>query len=426
MTAEVLVDGGFSWLPRVVIGGQEPRLVFLGGADALRDAREFSVPIRAAHLEVLRTDRGRHLLLLSALIPLCDAAGIGGELDEAAASSLLDPILLGSAEETDEFLRDRALGQQLLIAHGADLAALEQGRMVEAMQGATERADWQRAQEVTAERRRAERGVVLAPLDAAILRFTGQYVHGSTLPRRVPDAVEPELLPAVLRVIEAAERASAGLRIARDPRRGTYGADQVDWRRMEDAIADGLRAEYPELVDDAVRSLCFLLCSEASSRARREPFDTESPNAPTGESSARPLAFTDDTSDTAEDEETWAPGAQDSAANAFWGFVSRRIGSGNQGFVIEDEANGEALKFFFDADAAARVIPEGSGSGSGSGTEFRAEYALFEGLAHARELVRGFVADGSRGLDGLARWTADMDEFEAARKLRAAERRSSL
>ena len=424
MTAEVLVDGGFSWLPRVVIGGQEPRLVFLGGADALRDAREFSVPIREAHLDVLRTDRGRHLLLLSALGPICAAAGIGGELDEAAASALLDPILLGSDEETDEFLRDRALEQQLLIAHGADLAALEQGRMVEAMQGATERADWQRAQEATAERRRAERGVVLAPLDAAILRFTGQYVHGSTLPRRLPSAVDPELLPAVLGVIEAAERASAGLRIARDPRRGKYGADQEDWRRMKDEIEAALRAEHPDLVEDAVRSVCFLLCSEASTRARSEPFDMEAPNGRTGQAAARPLAFTDDSCDSAEDEETWTPEAQESAANAFWGFVSRRIGSGNHGFVIEDEANGEALKFFFDADAVARVSPEESGSGTG--TEFRAEYALFEGLAHARELVRGFVADGSRGLDGLARWTADMDEFEAARKLRAAERRSSL
>ncbi|NEE27738.1 CchlT, partial [Streptomyces sp. SID7982] len=96
-------------------------------------------------------------------------------------------------------------------------------------------------------RRRAERGVVLGPLDTALLKYTGQYLHGATIPKRMPDAVDPALLPEVMRVLATAERACAGMRIGRDPRRGKRATDKRDWSRMETAVDSAVRRAHPEL-----------------------------------------------------------------------------------------------------------------------------------------------------------------------------------
>ncbi|CAM5392404.1 hypothetical protein SMICM304S_04232 [Streptomyces microflavus] len=78
------------------------------------------------------------------------------------------------------------------------------------MRAATETSNGKRAQEYHANRRRAERGTVLGPLDAAVLKYTGQYLHGATVPRRMPDAVEPVLLPEVMRVSPPRSRRAPG------------------------------------------------------------------------------------------------------------------------------------------------------------------------------------------------------------------------
>ncbi|MET0296575.1 MAG: DUF6357 family protein [Microbacterium sp.] len=408
MSGEIVFAREDRWLPRVVRDGSRLRLEFAGGADELHNPREFSVPIGEEHLQVLREDFARHLILSSALDPLGHAAGISGALDEVAAVALLDPILLGRPDEVDAFLARAKWERGPLVAHGADIDLLDSGRVFDSMSAATESADWRRAQTNDADRRRAQRGVVLSPLDAAILRYTGQYIHGSTLPRRDPDAVDPDLLPAVLRVVGTAERAGAGLTIARDPRRGKTGTDKADWRRMEHAVQSALRDAHPDLAADAVNTVSFLLCSEAARRGRSGPFDVEATGTvPRG----RVLTFTDD----AETTQKWHGSQVSDAVEAFWQFVAERFSGRNEVFTLEDETVGDGIQMHFYASSIARVKTV---SGHGDSATFRVEYGLVDDLAHYRRAVREYVAGGFDALRGATRWTADHDEFEAARRRR--------
>jgi hypothetical protein len=220
------------WIPRVVREDGTLRIQLGAGADANHDPRTFSFPISEAHLDVIRDDLRRHLLLWCAMLPLCDAAGTRGPLDEDAAIALLDPVLLGTPAEVDALFRESGANTTMLVGHGADIALIERGQVVDSLRSATEQPDPARVQTYVANRERARRDVRLRPLDEAILKFTGQYLHGSTLPGRNPDAVDPELLPEVLTVIGTAEQACAGMWIHRDPRRGKRSTDKRDWDRM--------------------------------------------------------------------------------------------------------------------------------------------------------------------------------------------------
>lgn len=397
------------WLPRVLRQDGELALEVVGGADALHDPRVFTFPVGEAHLAVLRDDLARHLILLSALLPLCHAAGVSGPLDAKAAVGLLDPILLADPDDVDAFLDRAGYDRVQLVAYGADADLLDGGRVFASMGAAREAADWSRAQEYQADRDRARRGVTLSPLDAAILKYTGQYLHGSTIPRRNPQAVDPELLPEVLAVIGAAERACAGMAIARDPRRGRTGTDKQDWHRMEEAARAAVRGAHPGLADDAVHTVSFLICSEAAADARKWPFDAEADRL----AAARPLAFSDDK----DAEQAWIPGAPRAAAEEFWEFVAERYGSGNQVFTIEDEALGEGVQLFFYADAIARITTVTPEHGETKAV-YRVEYSLVDDLGHFRALVRGFAEGGCAALDGLGRWMSGPDELEQARRRR--------
>lgn len=209
------------WIPNVIREDGGLKLMLGAGADANHEPRTFTFPIGEAHLAVIQEDLARHLLLWSAVLPLCDAAGTRGRLDEDAAVALLDPILVSAPAEVDALFRRIPWDRGKLIAHGADIDLLERGQVHAAMRAATETSDGKRAQKYHADRRRAERGTVLGPLDAALLTYTGQYLHGATIPKRLPDAVDPALLSGVLRVIATAEQACAGMRIGCDPRRGS-------------------------------------------------------------------------------------------------------------------------------------------------------------------------------------------------------------
>ncbi|MCC8477617.1 DUF6357 family protein [Streptomyces globisporus] len=79
------------WIPNVIRGDDGLKLMLGAGADANHEPRTFTFPIGEAHLAVIQEDLARHLLLWSAVLPLCDAAGTRGELDENAAVALLDP-----------------------------------------------------------------------------------------------------------------------------------------------------------------------------------------------------------------------------------------------------------------------------------------------------------------------------------------------
>lgn len=408
------------WFPRAVRRDGDLRLELGAGADALHSPRAFSFPISEAHLDVVRDDLARHLLLWCAVLPLCDAAGIGGPLDEDAAVALLDLILFGSPAEVDELFREKHVNVTMLVGHGADIEMLDRGRVVESLHSATEKADHQRAQTYVANRQRARRGVRLAPIDEAVLKYVGHYLHGSTLPGRHPEAVDPALLDDVLQVLATAEQASTGMRIRRDPRRGKRSTDKRDWERMAAVVETAVRREHPDLVDDALRSVSFLICSEAAARTRDLPVEDHEP--PTGLAGGSPksrLSFTGDQGA----EATWKAGDSRSASVEFWEFVAEHVGSDNQVFTIEDEVMGEGIQLHFYADSAVRITTAVAGS-DGVEPEYRVEYVLVDGMDGYRALLGAFVRGGCAALDPFAPWMVDVDEFEAARRRRDADAKS--
>ncbi|MFF5491569.1 DUF6357 family protein [Streptomyces virginiae] len=409
------------WIPKVIREDGELKLMLGAGADANHEPRTFTFSISEAHLAVIREDLARHLLLWSAVLPLCDAAGTRGGLDENAAVALLDPILLAAPADVDALFRRIRWDRSRLIAHGADIGLLERGQISAAMRTATETSNGKRAQEYRADRRRAERGTVLGPLDAALLRYTGRYLHGATVPRRMPDAVDPALLPEVMRVIATAEQACAGMRIGRDPRRGKRATDKRDRDRMEATVEAAVRHAHPDLVDDAVRTVSLLMCSEAADRSRSAPME-EDEEAPghhgadlDGGARKTALSFTDDK----DVEKKWRRDSPRTAAAEFWEFVGDRSAADNEVFTIEDEKMGEGIQLHFYADSIARITTLREGDGR-SDPEYRVEYSLVDGIGGYRMLVSAFVRGGCAALEQHGPWMSDVAEFERARRRRKA------
>ncbi|MFE9851889.1 DUF6357 family protein [Streptomyces sp. NPDC005576] len=409
------------WIPNVIREDGELKLMLGAGADANHEPRTFTFPIGEAHAAVVQEDLARHLLLWSAVLPLCDAAGSRGPLDETAAVALLDPILLSAPADVDALFRRIEWDRDRLIAHGADIDALDRGQVCAALRSATETPDEKRARKHHANRRRAERGAVLGPLDSALLRYTGQYLHGATVPRRIPAAVEATLLPEVMRVITTAERACAGMRIGRDPRRGKRATDKRDWDRMATAVEAAVRRAHPELVDDAVRTVSFLLCSEAADRSRNTPVEEDEEAAGDradvgGSARKTALSFTDDK----DVGRKWRSDQSRTATAEFWEFVGDRSAADNEVFTIEDEEMGEGIQLHFYADSVARVTTVGAGGG-GADTEYRVEYSLVDGIGGYRTLVSAFVRGGCAALERHGSWMSDAAELERARRRRDAE-----
>ncbi|MEU8794425.1 DUF6357 family protein [Streptomyces sp. NPDC048643] len=418
--ADIVFTRQSGWIPSVIREDGELKLTLGAGADANHEPRTFTFSIGEAHLAVIREDLARHLLLWSAVLPLCDAAGTRGGLDENAAVALLDPVLLAAPADVDALFRRIRWDRSRLIAHGADIGLLERGQVCAAMHTATETSNGKRAQEYHADRRRAERGTVLGPLDAAMLRYTGQYPHGATVPRRIPDAVDPALLPEVMRLIATAEQACAGMRIRRDPRRGKRATDKRDWGRMETTVEAAVRRAHPELVDDAVRTVSFLMCSEAADRARSTPMEDDEKTAGhradfDGSARKTVLSFTDDKGV----EKKWQRDSPRAAAAEFWEFVGDRSGADNEVFTIEDEEMGEGIQLHFYADSIARITTLRKGEGK-SEPEYRVEYSLVDGISGYRNLVSVFVRGGCAALEQHGPWLSDVSEFERARRRRDA------
>ncbi|MGW4700656.1 DUF6357 family protein [Streptomyces sp. NPDC004285] len=408
------------WIPSVIREAGELKLMLGAGADANHEPRTFTFPIEEAHLAVIREDLARHLLLWSAILPLCDDAGTRGRLDEDAAVALLGPILLAPAADVDAIFRRIRWDRSRLVAHGADIGLLERGQVCAAMHAATETPNGKRAQEDHARRRRAERGTVLGPLDTAVLRFTGHYLHGASVPKRSPDAVEPALLPEVMRVITTAEQACAGMRIGRDPRRGKRATDRRDWDRMKATTEAAVRRAHPGLVDDAVRSVSFLMCSEATDRSRNTPVEDAEEAAgprtdPGGSRGKTALTFTDDK----DVERKWRQDGPRTASAEFWDFVGDRSAGDNEVFTIEDEEMGEGIQLHFYADSLARITTVRRGEGTAE-PQYRVEYRLVDGISGYRNLVSAFVRGGCAALEQHGPWISDVAEFERARRRRGA------
>lgn len=406
------------WIPNVIREDGELKLTLGAGADANHDPRTFTFPIGEAHLAVIREDLGRHLLLWSAVVPLCEAAGTRGPLDENAAVALLDPILLSAPADVDATFQRIKWAKGPLISHGADIDLLDRGQVCAAMRSATETSDAKRTQKYFADRRRAERGQVLGVLDTALLMYTGQYLHGSTIPKRLPDAVNPALLPEVMRVIATAEQACGGMRIGRDLRRGKRGTDKHDWKRMEATVDAAVRRAHPELVDDAVRTVSFLMCSEATDRTRNTPMEDDAEDADDGTGfgeTARKtaLSFTDDK----DVEKEWDRSHPRTAAAEFWEFVGDRYAGDNAVFTIDDEAMGEGIQLHLYADAIARYTTARKGE-NGADPEYRIEYSLVDGMGGYRNLVSTFVRGGCAALDEHGSWMSDLADLARARRQR--------
>ncbi|MFE6273444.1 DUF6357 family protein [Streptomyces goshikiensis] len=417
---ETVFTRNSGWIPNVIREDGELKLMLGAGADANHEPRTFTFSISEAHLAVIREDLARHLLLWSAVLPLCDDAGTQGQLDENAAVALLDPILLAAPADADALFQRIRWDRSRLVSHGADIGLLERGQVYAAMRAATETSNGKRAQEYHAGRRRAERGAVLGPLDAAILRYTGQYLHGATVPRRTPDAVAPELLPEVMRVIATAEQACAGMRIGRDPRRGNRATDRRDWDRMATTVEAAVRRSHPECVDEAVRTVSFLMCSEAADRSRCTPLEDDEEAAGQradfgGSARKTALSFTDDKGV----EKKWLRDSPRTAAAEFWEFVGDRSAADNEVFTIEDEERGEGIQLHFYADSIARIMTLREGEG-GSDPEYRVEYSLVDGIGGYRNLVSAFVRGGYAALEQHGPWMPDVAEFERARRRRDA------
>lgn len=265
---DVVFNRKNGWMPQVVRKDGTLYIELGAGATASHEPRTFSFPINEAHLEVIKNDFKRHLLLWAAILPLCDAAGTQGPLDEAAAVALLDPILLGSEAEVETFFKNTKWYNGQLISHRANPELLDKGEIFAALETVTVESDSSLAAEYQANRQRARRGVVLAPLDTAILKYTNQYLHGGGLASRNPDAVDSELLPQVLEVIAVAEQAATGMEFTSDAK-DPLGRKQ-EWKLMQERVENAIHEHYPALVSDSLSTVSYLLCSEAATRARRK------------------------------------------------------------------------------------------------------------------------------------------------------------
>lgn len=272
VSSDIIYSRKLGWMPFVVKRDGVLYLELGAGATANHDPRTFTIPITEDHLEVIKTDFIRHMLLWVAILPLCDAVGTTGPIDEAAAVALCDAILFGSEADIEALFKEVKWYDGQLIAHHADPRLLEKGEIFAATKTLTEESNWKLTEEYHANRQRAQRGVYLTPLDAAVLKYTNQYLHGGGVPSRHPEAVEPEFLPDVLAIVATAEEACAGMELPKDygVNAGRHDTDKQAWDAIHDTAVRALRSTYPDLADDTVATVSFLMCAEAANRVRKQ------------------------------------------------------------------------------------------------------------------------------------------------------------
>ncbi len=262
---------GTTWAPRVI--EQDGELKIEIGVDFNRgyDIREFLFAITDEHLEVIRTNLSRHLLLWCVLEQLCERAGSKdrhGKPNKKKARRAIDLVLLGSEAEVEKYFAHEQVPTRMLIAHGANAQKLEKGTLFAAFKnGLTATGNWDLVSEYEINRDRARRGVRLSEFDVVVLRYLNKYLHMGALPSRRPDAVDPARLPSVLEVIGVAERACAGIELPAD-KPYPDPAWSKGWDEIDSAVRHGLQEAYPDLSEDTVRAISFLMGSEAADRAR--------------------------------------------------------------------------------------------------------------------------------------------------------------
>lgn len=264
------------WAPRVVRIQDELNIEI--GIDFNRgyDIREFLFSITEEHLEVIRTNLIRHLLLWCVLEQLCLKAGMHNRQDKPnkkKTQEVINLVLLGTEPGIEKYFIAEQVPTRMLIAHGANAHKLEEGKIFTAFEdGVTSTGNWDLVWEYEINHDRARRGVHLSAFDVVMLKYLNKYLHMGTLPSRRPDAINPSELPEVLKVIEVAERACDGIELPADKQ---YPDPEwsAGWRTIEEAVRRGLSREYPDLSEDTVNAICFLMGSEAADRVRRAAKD---------------------------------------------------------------------------------------------------------------------------------------------------------
>ncbi|CAO0829868.1 CchlT OS=Streptomyces microflavus OX=1919 GN=Smic_79720 PE=4 SV=1 [Streptomyces microflavus] len=188
---------------------------------------------------------------------------------------------------------------------------------------------------------------------------------------------------------------------------------------MAMVVDAAVRRAHPGLVDDAVRTVSFLMCSEAAERFRSTPMEDDEAAAADragagGSTRKTALSFTDDKGV----EKKWVKGGPLTATAEFWEFVAHRSALGdNEVFTIEDEEMGEGIQLHFYADSIARVTTVREGEG-GLSRSTLVEYSLVDGIGGYRKLVSAFVLGGCAALGQHGPWISDAAEFERARRAR--------
>ncbi|MER7165794.1 DUF6357 family protein [Micromonospora sp. NPDC000207] len=203
--------------------------------------------------------------------------------------------------------------------------------------------------------------------------------------------------------------------------------DRRDWDRMAATVEAAVRRAYPGLVDDAVRTVSFLMCSEAADRSRSTPVEDDEEAADDhgrlGEGARKTaLSFTDDKGG----EKKWVREGSRTASAEFWEFVADRSAGDNEVFTIEDGEMGEGIQLHFYADSVARITTVRPGE-AGSDPQYLVEYSLVDGIGGHRNVVTACVRGGCAALEPYGPWMSDVAEFERARRRIVPERmRSAL
>jgi hypothetical protein len=250
------------WAPRVIRDAAELRIEIGVDFDRGYDIREFHFPITQAHLDVIRNNLTRHLLLWCVIEQLCLAAGrepTTVKPNENKAQRAIDIVLTSPEAEVEAYFVREQISTRTLIAHGAQPELLNAGKLFAALgESPNPTGNPNLVWEHDANRDRARRGVHLNPLDTALLKYTGRYLHGGKVPTRDPDAVDPAQLTAVLAVIATAETACSAL------------PDSAHSTAFAANVRAALHTHHPGLTTDAIDTVSFLMYAEAADRHRTE------------------------------------------------------------------------------------------------------------------------------------------------------------
>lgn len=232
--SEVVFGPDLPWGPSVVREDGELRLRFATYASDADRVGEFSWPVREEHLEVLRGDRLRGMLMGLVLAARCHHRwedDLTRMPDPRRVAEVLDKSLLGSEDELVAWLGETRWSREGFLRGCALEGFTDEGRALvdRVQQGPTD-------------------------LDRALVAYCGGEVRAGKKARRTQEAVPEEIVPELLQVIRSVEwRVSRGMPTSRrEWDRGVEGAFTSMWpgftSEARQAVGRLLEAESPHRV----------------------------------------------------------------------------------------------------------------------------------------------------------------------------------